>query len=112
MWLGTGTVAKRVHITDVVRAIQFVIEHIAPAAVYNYSSQAATHRAFAREVARHKGSMFRLGVPAFAVRWLAGEMADELLLQGQRVVPARLLDDGFEFRYPTLKEALPALVSA
>ena len=55
--------------------------------------------------------MLRLGVPAFAVRWLAGEMADELLLQGQRVVPARLLDDGFEFQYPTLNEALQALMS-
>ena len=113
-WLGTGSQwLSWVHITDVVRAIQFVIEHNAPAAVYNLvAPQAATHRAFAREVARHKGSMFRLGVPAFAVRWLAGEMADELLLQGQRAVPTRLIDDGFEFRYPTLNEALPALVSA
>ena len=56
--------------------------------------------------------MLRLGVPAFAVRWLAGEMADELLLRGQRVVPTRLLDDGFEFQYPTLDEALQALMSA
>ena len=56
--------------------------------------------------------MLRLGVPAFAVRWLAGEMADELLLQGQRVVPARLLDDGFEFQYSTLNAALRALMAA
>ena len=113
-WLGTGSQwLSWVHISDVVRAIQFVIEHNAPAAVYNLvAPQATTHRAFAREVTRHKGSMLRLGVPAFAVRWLAGKMADELLLQGQRVVPTRLLDDGFEFRYPTLNEALPALVSA
>ena len=113
-WLGTGSQwLSWVHITDVVRAIQFVLERGTPASVYNLvAPEAASHRTFAREVARHKGSLLRLGVPAFAVRWLAGEMADELLLQGQRVVPTRLIDDGFEFRYPTLNEALPALVSA
>ena len=113
-WLGTGSQwLSWVHISDVVRAIQFVLKHDTPAPVYNLvAPEAATHRTFAREVARHKGSMLRLGVPAFAVRWLAGEMADELLLQGQRVVPARLLDDGFEFQYPTLAEALQALMSA
>jgi uncharacterized protein (TIGR01777 family) len=113
-WLGTGSQwLSWVHITDVVRAIQFILERDTPAPVYNFvAPEAATHRAFAREVARHKGSMLRLGVPAFAVRWLAGEMADELLLQGQRVVPTRLLDDGFKFQYPTLSEALQALMSA
>ena len=113
-WLGTGSQwLSWVHISDVVRAIQFVLKHDTPAPVYNLvAPEAATHRTFAREVARHKGSMLRLGVPAFAVRWLAGEMADELLLQGQRVVPARLLDDGFEFQYPTLNAALEALMTA
>ena len=113
-WLGTGDQwLSWVHITDVVRAIQFVLEQDMPASVYNLvAPEAATHRTFAREVARHKGSMLRLGVPAFAVRWLAGEMADELLLQGQRVVPARLLDDGFEFQYSTLNAALRALMAA
>ncbi|MEK9996390.1 MAG: TIGR01777 family oxidoreductase [Halieaceae bacterium] len=113
-WLGTGSQwLSWVHITDVVRAIQFVLERDMPAPVYNLvAPEAATHRTFAREVARHKGSVLRLGVPAFAVRWLAGEMADELLLQGQRVVPARLLDDGFEFQYPTLNAALEALMTA
>ena len=113
-WLGTGDQwLSWVHVTDVVRAIQFVLQHDIPASVYNLvAPEAATHRTFAREVARHKGSLLRLAVPAFAVRWLAGEMADELLLQGQRVVPTRLLDDGFEFQYPTLNAALRALMTA
>ena len=113
-WLGTGSQwLSWIHIADVVRAIDFVLERDAPAGVYNLvAPEAATHRTFAREVAKHKGSILRLGVPGFAVRWLAGEMADELLLQGQRVVPTRLLDDGFEFQYPTLNEALQALMSA
>lgn len=44
-------------------------------------------------------------VPGFALRLLLGEFAS-VVLQGQRVVPTRLLDNGFEFRFPTLKEAL------
>ena len=35
-----------------------------------------------------------------------GEMGDELLLSSQRVVPRKLLDAGFEFRYPALEDAL------
>ena len=112
-WLGAGSQwLSWVHIADVVRAIQFVLERDEPAEVYNLvAPEATTHRTFAREVARHKGSMLRLGVPAFAARWLAGEMADELLLQGQRVVPTRLLHDGFEFQYPTINKALQALLN-
>ena len=69
-WLGTGSQwLSWVHIADVVRAIQFVLECDAPAEVYNLvAPEATTHREFAREVARHKGSLLRLGVPAFAAR--------------------------------------------
>jgi NAD dependent epimerase/dehydratase family enzyme len=48
----------------------------------------------------------RLGVPALAARLMAGEMAEELLLSGQRVLPSQLLEDGFQFLYPNLKAAL------
>jgi NAD dependent epimerase/dehydratase family enzyme len=41
---------------------------------------------------------------------MAGEMAKELLLSGQRVLPAQLLEDGFQFHYPDLKEALADLM--
>jgi NAD dependent epimerase/dehydratase family enzyme len=37
---------------------------------------------------------------------MAGEMAEELLLSGQRVLPSQLLEDGFQFLYPNLKAAL------
>ena len=47
-----------------------------------------------------------LRVPAFAARLAFGEMADELLLTSQRVMPARLQASGFVFRHPTLEGAL------
>jgi uncharacterized protein (TIGR01777 family) len=48
-------------------------------------------------------------VPGFMLRLVLGEFAN-VIVEGQRVVPARLLDSGFEFRYPTLEEALQAIL--
>lgn len=45
-------------------------------------------------------------VPAFALRLMFGEMAEAMLLAGQRVSCERLLASGFEFRHPTLEQAL------
>ena len=47
-----------------------------------------------------------LAMPAIMVKILFGEMGEELLLQGQKVVPAKMLDSGFEFKYANLKVAL------
>lgn len=47
-------------------------------------------------------------VPAFGIRALFGQMADEALLAGQRVEPARLREIGHVFHHPTLDLALAA----
>lgn len=47
--------------------------------------------------------------PAFAIRLLLGEQAD-LLLEGQRVAPQKLLAQGFRFRFPRLEDALRDLL--
>jgi NAD dependent epimerase/dehydratase family enzyme len=47
--------------------------------------------------------------PAFALRIVFGEMADALLLTGQRAVPAKAERLGFTFKYPTVRVALESL---
>jgi hypothetical protein len=47
-----------------------------------------------------------LPVPGFAMRALFGEMGEAMLLGGQRVLPARLIDSGFEFGAPTIDVGL------
>ena len=47
--------------------------------------------------------------PGFLVRAVLGEFGN-VLLKGQRVLPARLLSDGFQFHFPTMQEALEDLV--
>jgi uncharacterized protein (TIGR01777 family) len=48
-----------------------------------------------------------LSFPASALKLLLGEMGERLLLEGQRVIPDRLTQAGFQFFYPDLKKALP-----
>jgi hypothetical protein len=48
--------------------------------------------------------------PAFALRLAFGEMAEEVLLGGQRVVPRRLPKEGFDFESRTIDECLRAVV--
>jgi uncharacterized protein len=67
--------------------------------------ETVTNAQFTREVASalHRPAPFM--VPAFALRMLAGEVAEELL-HGANAIPQRLLDSGYSFRYPTLHAAI------
>jgi len=68
-----------------------------------------TNREFASALGRalHRPSF--MPAPAFAMRLLLGEMAEALLLTGQRVIPAAAQARGFHFAYPTLEAALRAI---
>ncbi len=74
---------------------------------YNITSPGPLrNREFVRALGRalHRTSL--MPTPAFAMRLIFGTMADEMLLGGQRVVPARALREGFTFAYPTLESSL------
>jgi NAD dependent epimerase/dehydratase family enzyme len=91
--------------------IEYVLACDHPASVYNaVAPEPARHRELAHEAGRQSKVWLKLGVPAPAAKVMAGEMAKELLLSGQRVLPAQLLEDGFQFHYPNLKEALADLM--
>jgi uncharacterized protein (TIGR01777 family) len=51
-----------------------------------------------------------LPLPEFAVSMIFGEMGDALLLASTKVIPKRLIDAGFEFKYPELKPAIEKAV--
>jgi uncharacterized protein len=54
----------------------------------------------------------RIKVPGKLLSLMVGELADELLITGQRVVPAKLQTDGFVFTYPDLNAALQELIGS
>ena len=53
-----------------------------------------------------------LAAPASPLRVVFGDFAEELLLGGQRIVPAKALATGFRFRHPEIDEALRVIVGA
>jgi uncharacterized protein (TIGR01777 family) len=67
--------------------------------------QPVSNRDFSRALGSALGRPSRLPVPGAALRLLYGEMA-EIVTTGARVVPAKPLVLGYEFRYPRLQEAL------
>ncbi|MBI3494221.1 MAG: DUF1731 domain-containing protein, partial [Acidobacteria bacterium] len=68
-----------------------------------------TNADFARALGRAMHRPAFMPAPAFALRILLGEMADGLLLSGQRAVPAKAERLGFQFKYGRLDEALRAI---
>jgi uncharacterized protein (TIGR01777 family) len=92
---------------DVVGALSYILtSNTIRGPVNVVSPNPVTNSEFTRTLAKvlHRPALFP--VPAFAARAIAGPMVDELLFFSARVYPKRLIEDGFEFRYPNLEEAL------
>ena len=68
-----------------------------------------TNAEFASALGRALHRPAFMPAPAFALRLMLGEMADALLLSGQRAVPAKAELLGFTFKYPRLDDALGAI---
>jgi len=71
--------------------------------------QPVTNKAFAAALGKAMHRPAFMAAPAFALRLLLGEMADALILSGQRAVPERAERGGFPFRYSRLEGALATL---
>jgi uncharacterized protein (TIGR01777 family) len=95
-----------VSIADLVSAYAFALERDISGAVDLTAPAPVTSRHFARALGRAVHRPAVLPAPALGVKLLWGQMGEEVLLFGQRALPARLLDAGFEFRYPELDTAL------
>ncbi|MGQ9518355.1 MAG: TIGR01777 family oxidoreductase [Anaerolineae bacterium] len=95
-----------VHIEDEVRAIRFLMENSSARGPYNVSApEPVTNAELVRTLARVLRRPAVLPIPAFALRLLFGELASTLL-EGQRMIPKRLLEEGFTFRFPMLEPAV------
>lgn len=102
-----------ISIQDVVGAIQFAIAHEELRCPVNVVAPTPVRNAdFAKAVGHVLHRPAFLPAPAFALRLAMGDMADELLLTSQRVVPNVLQKSGFKFQYPKLEAAISSVRSA
>jgi uncharacterized protein len=95
-----------IHLQDIVAAILFCLDQAQVRGAVNLTAPSTVTNA---ELSRALGHVLHrpaiLPVPGFALRLLYGEMA-EIITTGQRVIPHRLLEQGFSFRHPELEPAL------
>ncbi len=92
---------------DLLHAIEWALDNDRVRGTYNVTSpNPVRNRDFAKTLGRvmHRPSL--LPAPAFALRLAFGQMADEALLGGQRVVPRRAVHEGFIFQFADLESAL------
>ena len=71
--------------------------------------EAVTNNSFSRLLARQLHRPCLMRTPAWVLKLLFGEMAEELLLASQKMEPRTALDSGYSFQYPTLEKALADL---
>ena len=98
-----------IHIDDEVRAVRFLLENEKARGVYNLAApNPLSNEDFIRFMARALNRPYWFPAPAFALRALLGEMST-LLLDGQFVIPQRLVNLGFDFKFESAFDAFKDL---
>jgi uncharacterized protein (TIGR01777 family) len=110
--LGSGEqVISWVYIRDVVEAILFLLEDVGSEGAYNLTApNPVTYEEFANIAGKLMRRPAFLPVPSFALRFILGEKAT-LVLDGQRVLPKRLLAAGYDFHFEEMDLALRHLLN-
>lgn len=95
---------------DAARAVIYLLDREDDGAFNITAPQPVRNKEFAQALAQalHRPALFP--TPAFALRLLVSDFADEALLSSARVLPRRLLESGFHFEHETLPEALKVIL--
>ncbi len=106
---GGGQWWSWISLGDEVRAILHLLDTEVAGPVNLVAPNPVTNRDFTRALGRVLHRPAVLPLPGFALRLLLGsELADALVLEGQRVTPGVLLESGFEFEHPDIDDGLRA----
>jgi uncharacterized protein (TIGR01777 family) len=98
-----------IHRADWIAIVRWAIANNVEGPVNATAPTPETNNAFASALGRALHRPAFMPAPAFALRLMLGEMADALLLSGQRAVPEKAERMGFAFRYARIDEALSAI---
>lgn len=110
--VGTGEQwVSWVHVTDVARAIEFVMNHPNLRGPVNVTAPNPVRMGyFGKTISSVLHRPHWLPVPSFVMRLILGQKS-KLVLEGQHVVPKVLSENGFTFMFPTLHSALKDLLT-
>jgi uncharacterized protein (TIGR01777 family) len=113
-WLGVGGPVGSgrqywpwIHRKDWIDLVRFAIETPAVSGAMNATGpHPVPNRVFAKALGRAMHRPAFMPAPGFALKAMLGEMAEGLLLSGQRATPAKAERLGYRFTFPNLDEAL------
>lgn len=110
--LGEGSQAMPwIHLADQVRATKFLLEKEDARGPYNLVSPSPTSSAeFMRAIAKSLHRPFWFHIPKFLLRLVLGEM-NVFVTEGRYSQPKRLLEEGYEFQFPHIQDALRNIFS-
>ena len=94
-----------VHVDDVVGAVEFILNRELEGPVNLAAPEVVTQYDFAKTLGRALPRPAMVPIPAFALNLALGGLAVELLAS-RKAVPRKLLDSGYEFKFPDLESAL------
>ncbi len=101
-----------ISLVDEVRAIRHLLVDSQLSGPVNLAGPTpATYDRVAHALADRMRRPYAFTVPEPALHAMLGQAADELLLASAKVIPARLVDDGFRFAHPTAEQAIDAMLS-
>ncbi len=100
-----------ISIDDAIGSLHHILNHDQLRGPVNLCApQAVTNREFTKALGEVLARPTLCNVPAFALRAVLGEMADEMLLSSIRMEPKVLQESGYVFRDPDLRQCLQRLL--
>jgi len=100
-----------IHADDLVRALIFILQKDSMSGPVNVASpMPVSNRDFTRAIAKRLHRQTFLPMPKMAIWWLFGEMGEELLLADNAISPLKLLENGMQWEFPDIDDALGDLL--
>lgn len=97
--------------SDLIKLILHIIETPSLHGPVNATApNPVTNAAFSQSLSQRLNRPCALRTPAFLLRAVFGDMADEIMLEGQKVLPKKALESGFSFSYPALDLSLEKIL--
>ncbi|MCH9814160.1 MAG: TIGR01777 family oxidoreductase [Epsilonproteobacteria bacterium] len=109
--IGDGSDAfSWIHMNDLLAAFSFAIDNTKTKGAYNLTApNPITNKILTKTIGKILHRPTVLPLPKFVLKFIFSEGA-MVLTEGQYVIPQRLLDEGFDFQYPTIDEALQEIL--
>lgn len=110
--MGNGTnYLSWIHLKDEIKAIEFILQNPNPSEIYNLTApNPVTMRYLMNEISKNKRYFLHFNIPDKILSFIMGDMAREMLLANQQVLPVNLLNEGFCFEYIKFEKAITNLL--